>query len=144
MLKPGTVLADKYRIERVLGKGGMGTVLAASHLQLGTQVALKFLHEDMTKHPRIVERFLREARASAQLRGEHICRVSDVGTFEGAPYIVMELLDGIDLAKLLAREGRLPVARACGYVLQACAGVAEAHGAGIVHRDLKPANLMLT
>jgi serine/threonine-protein kinase len=92
----------------------------------------------------VVERFLREARATAQLKGEHVCRVSDVGTVDGKPYFVMELLDGIDLAKLMVREGTLPASRACAYVLQACAGAAEAHALGIVHRDLKPSNLFLT
>jgi serine/threonine protein kinase len=143
-LELGTLVADKYRIERVLGTGGMGKVYAAAHVGLGTKVALKFLHEKMLEHPKIVERFLREARATAQLGGEHICRVSDVGTLGGQPYLVMELLEGTDLAKLLARSGPLPVALACAYLLQACAGVAEAHAAGIVHRDLKPSNLFVT
>jgi eukaryotic-like serine/threonine-protein kinase len=144
VLKPGTVVDDKYRVERMLGKGGMGMVLAATHLSLGTRVALKFMHADMAKHPKVVERFFREARASAKLKSEHICRVSDVASIDGAPFIVMELLDGTDLAKVLAREGRLSVERAGDYVLQACIGIAEAHAAGIVHRDLKPGNLFLT
>jgi eukaryotic-like serine/threonine-protein kinase len=144
VLKPGTVVDEKYRVERMLGKGGMGMVLAATHLSLGTRVALKFMHADMAKHPKVVERFFREARASAKLKSEHICRVSDVASIDGAPFIVMELLDGTDLAKVLAREGRLSVDRAADYVLQACIGIAEAHAAGIVHRDLKPGNLFLT
>ena len=144
MLKAGAVVADKYRVERVLGRGGMGMVLAATHLSLGTRVALKFLHSDMAKHPKLLERFFREARASAKLKSEHICRVSDVAEIDGTPFIVMELLEGTDLRKVLAREGRLPVERACDYVVQACMGIAEAHGAGIIHRDLKPGNLFLT
>ena len=123
----------------------MGVVVAATHLQLQQRVALKFLLPDMVHSPLILERFVREARAAAQLRGEHVCRVADVGTFEGGgPYIVMELLEGSDLASLLQAHGPMPVARAADHVLQACVGIAEAHALGIVHRDLKPANLFLT
>jgi serine/threonine-protein kinase len=123
----------------------MGVVIGATHLHLQQPVALKFLSPEMLHSPQIVERFVREARASAQLRGEHVCRVSDVGAFDnGAPYIVMELLEGCDLASLLQTGGPLAVQRAADYVLQACLGVAEAHAVGIVHRDLKPANLFLT
>ncbi len=144
VLEPGTVLAEKFRVERVLGRGGMGTVVAATHLQLGTQVALKFIKPEIAARPGLKERFLREARASAQLRGEHVCRVFDVGTIDGAPYLVMELLEGVDLAKTLRLTGELPLGIACNYVLQTCAGLAVAHAAGIVHRDLKPGNLMVT
>jgi serine/threonine-protein kinase len=141
----GTLLADKYRVDRVIGQGGMGVVVAATHLHLQQRVALKFLSPDIVHGPAILERFVREARASAQLRGEHVCRVSDVGTFaNGAAYIVMELLEGSDLASLVERHGPLPVQRAADYVLQACVGIAEAHALGIIHRDLKPANLFLT
>jgi hypothetical protein len=141
----GTLLADKYRVDRIIGRGGMGVVVAATHLHLQQPVALKFLSPDIVQAPAIIERFVREARASAQLRGEHVCRVADVGTFvNGAPYIVMELLEGSDLASLVERQGPLPVQRAADYVLQACTGVAEAHALGIIHRDLKPANLFLT
>jgi len=123
----------------------MGTVVAATHLHLGQPVALKFLLAEYLNNRPIVERFVREARASAALRGEHVCRVSDVGVLEdGAPYIVMELLEGQDLASLVAGHGPMPVQHACDYVLQACIGVAEAHAMSIVHRDLKPANLFLT
>src|SRR5262245_58765234 len=91
----GTVVDGKYRIERVLGEGGMGVVFAATHIHLGTPVALKFLHHELTRQAPIVERFMREARASAQLRGENVCRVADVGVVDnGPPFIVMELLAG--------------------------------------------------
>ncbi|MEO8704218.1 MAG: protein kinase [Kofleriaceae bacterium] len=140
----GTVLAGKYRVDGVLGRGGMGIVLAATHVTLQQRVALKLLLPDLVFHKELVERFVREARASAQLRGEHVCRVSDVGALDnGAPFIVMELLEGRDLASLVRASGRLPVHLAAHYVLQACLGVAEAHALGIVHRDLKPANLFL-
>jgi serine/threonine-protein kinase len=123
----------------------MAVVVGATHLRLQQRVALKFLLPELTQNHDVVERFIREARASAQLRGEHVCRVSDVETSEtGAPYIVMELLDGRDLASLLAAKRSLPVPLVADYVLQACAGVAEAHALGIVHRDLKPGNLFLT
>ena len=144
MLAPGVVIAEKYRVEQVLGRGGMGTVVEVTHAQLGTAFALKFLHRDVVGDPSILERFLREARATAALRSEHICRVFDVGTFQDLPYQVMERLEGADLAKILRLRERLPVSDACDYVLQACVGIAEAHAAQIVHRDLKPGNLFLT
>jgi eukaryotic-like serine/threonine-protein kinase len=142
---PGTVLVGKYRIERLLGEGGMGWVVVATHLQLEQKVALKFMHTvHAADHPDAVGRFLREARAAARVQSEHVARVSDVGTLEnGAPYLVMEYLEGQDLEHLLAARGSLPVEMAIDYVVQACEGLAEAHAAGIVHRDLKPANLFL-
>jgi serine/threonine-protein kinase len=143
-LAPGAVVAGKYQIESVLGRGGMGTVFRARHRHLGTSVALKFLHERLISDPNTVERFLREARASAALKGENVCRVSDVGSEGNAPYMVMELLEGIDLAYVLEEEGALTATRARDYILQACAGLAEAHANGIIHRDLKPSNLFLT
>jgi serine/threonine-protein kinase len=144
MLEVGSIVGDRFRIERILGKGGMGVVAVATHLQLEQRVAIKVLHEAMSEDPGIVARFLREAQASARLRSDHVCRVFDVGRLDrGAPYLVMELLDGQDLAQLTA-GGPLPVAMAVDYVLQACVAIAEAHALGIVHRDLKPANLFLT
>jgi eukaryotic-like serine/threonine-protein kinase len=142
---PGTILVGKYRVERLLGEGGMGWVVVATHLQLEQKVALKFMHTvHAADHPDAVGRFLREARAAARVQSEHVARVSDVGTLEnGAPYLVMEYLEGQDLEHLLAARGALPVATAIDYVVQACEGLAEAHAAGIVHRDLKPANLFL-
>ena len=142
---PGTVVAGKYRIERVLGEGGMGVVFAATHIHLGTPVALKFLHQEMTHQSTVVERFMREARASAQLRGENVCRVSDVGVADnGPPFIVMELLTGQDLGTVMGHNGAMPLATAVEIVLQACLALGEAHAHGIVHRDLKPANLFWT
>jgi serine/threonine-protein kinase len=139
------VAGGKYRVDRIIGRGGMGMVIGATHLRLQQPVALKFLLPELAEKPEVVERFVREARASAQLRGEHVCRVSDVETAEnGAPYIVMELLEGRDLASLVDARGALPVPLVADYVLQACAGIAEAHALGIVHRDLKPGNLFLT
>ncbi len=141
-VRDGQVLAGKYRVERVLGQGGMGMVVAAHHLVLDEKVALKFLLPGASSTPELVARFTREARAAAKIKSEHVARVTDVGQLEdGSPYLVMEYLEGSDLADLLAREGPLPVSRAVDFVLQACEALAEAHGLGIVHRDLKPANL---
>ena len=138
----GDVLAGKYRVDQVLGAGGMGVVVAAYHLQLEQRVALKFLRASALRDPSGRARFDREARAAARIRGEHVARVLDVGHLEsGAPYLVMEYLEGLDLSAWLSRRGPLPVELAVDFVLQACEAVAEAHSLGIIHRDLKPANL---
>jgi len=140
---PGTVIAGgKYRVNRLIGEGGMGWVVVATHLQLEQRVALKFLRS--AKNPEAVGRFLREARAAARIQSEHVARVSDVGTLEnGLPYLVMEYLEGEDLSELIDAKGALPDYLAIDYAMQACEGLAEAHAAGIIHRDLKPANLFL-
>jgi serine/threonine protein kinase len=141
-LHEGQILAGKYRIEKVLGVGGMGVVVAAQHVQLDEKVAIKFLLPAMLGNQEIVGRFAREARAAVKIKSEHVARVSDVGTLEnGAPYMVMEFLDGGDLAGWIQKQGPLPIELAVDFLLQACVGVASAHGIGIVHRDLKPANL---
>ena len=141
--EPGTLIAGKYRIERVLGRGGMGIVVEATHMQLEVRVALKFLDESMVSDATAVARFTREAKASAQLRSEHVCRVTDFGIEGRVPYIVMELLAGTDLARL-CKVRTLDVPTAALYIQQACRGLAEAHAIGIVHRDLKPGNLFVT
>ncbi|HSC88422.1 MAG TPA: serine/threonine-protein kinase [Polyangiaceae bacterium] len=141
-LEPGAILVDKYRVDRVLGAGGMGVVLAAHHLHLDQPVAIKTLLPEMLVNEEAVERFVREARAAVRIKSEHVARVSDVGRLEsGAPYMVMEYLEGQDLAQRLAEGGPLEVEQAVEFVLQACEALAEAHAMGIVHRDLKPANL---
>jgi serine/threonine-protein kinase len=138
------VLLGKFRIERVLGRGGMGVVVAATHLQLGQQVALKFLLPASLVRPESRARFEREARAVAMLKTEHVARILDVGKLEnGAPYMVLEYLEGETLAKRLHDEGPLPIPLVAEWLLQACEAIAEAHATGIVHRDLKPANLFL-
>jgi eukaryotic-like serine/threonine-protein kinase len=143
-VRPGEVIAGKFQVERVLGEGGMGYVVAARHLQLGQMVALKFMREEvMTDEYR--SRFLREARNTVRLKSKHVSRVLDVGSLEGGvPYMVMEYLEGTDLSELLQKRGPFPPADACDYIIQACEAIAEAHGHGIIHRDLKPANLFLT
>ena len=143
-VREGEVIAGKYRVERVLGVGGMGVVVAATHLELEQRVALKFLLPDAAANADVAARFGREARAAARIHSEHVARVIDVGTLPtGAPYMVMEYMEGEDLERVLARSGPLPIDVATGYVLQACEAIAEAHALGIVHRDLKPANLFL-
>jgi serine/threonine-protein kinase len=139
------VIAGKYAIVKVIGEGGMGIVFEATHLRLRQRVAVKMLLPDMLAHEIIVTRFEREARASGQLRNRHAARVMDVDvTPEGLPYMVMEFLEGNDLATELERRGRLPYQEVVDYVLQACSAMMEAHQVGIIHRDLKPANLFLT
>jgi serine/threonine protein kinase len=138
----GDIIADKYRVEKVLGAGGMGVVVAARHVQLDERVALKFLRPEALGDEEAVARLVREARAAVKIKSEHVARVLDVGTLDsGAPYIVMEYLDGGDLAAWLKQRGALPIDQAIDFVLQAAVAVAEAHALGIVHRDLKPANL---
>jgi serine/threonine-protein kinase len=143
--QPGTILAGKYRVERVLGQGAMGVVVEARHIALDERVALKFLLPEHATHPEASARFLREARSAAKIKSEHVARISDVGTLEtGAPYLVMDLLEGRDLAGTLEKTGVLAIPDAVDYVIQGCEALAEAHGYGIVHRDLKPANLFLS
>jgi serine/threonine protein kinase len=144
-VKPGDLLGGKYRVERVLGAGGMGIVVAARHVELDTRFALKLMRKSAVRDADSVERFVREARAAVQLKGEHCVHVVDVGKLDdGAPYIVMELLVGRDMAALVANEGARSSAEAVDYILQACEGIAEAHALGIVHRDVKPQNLFVT
>jgi tRNA A-37 threonylcarbamoyl transferase component Bud32 len=144
-VSPGDVLAGKFRVERVLGRGGMGAVVAAHHVVLDQKVALKFLLPAALENPDTVARFVREAKAAARIRSEHVVRVIDVGQLDsGAPYIVMEYLDGTDLSAWVATQGPMPIELAVDFLLQACEAIADAHAMGIVHRDLKPANLFHT
>jgi eukaryotic-like serine/threonine-protein kinase len=140
----GAVIAGKYRVDRVIGKGGMGVVVAACQLALDRTVAIKLIRADCAEDPLAVERLLREAKAAASITSEHVARVLDVGMLEnGVPFIVMEYLDGSDLHTLLEREGPLPAPDAVDFLLQACEAIAEAHRNGIVHRDIKPANVFV-
>ena len=140
----GTLVAGKYRVERVIGIGGMGVVVAASHEQIGQRVAIKLVRGPVLNNEDAVTRFLREARAASKLRSEHAARVLDVGMLEsGVPYMVMEFLEGRDLAQVLREDGPLGPELVADWVVQACEAVAEAHAVGLVHRDLKPQNLFL-
>jgi serine/threonine protein kinase len=143
-LSAGSVVAGKYRLQRLLAEGAMGMVVEATHLQLDRRVALKFMRASIVEHPVAVSRFLREARAAARIQSDYVARVFDVDTLDdGSPYLVMEYLEGEDLESLLQRSGALPLEQVVDYAIQACFGLAEAHARGVVHRDLKPANLFL-
>ena len=141
---PGTIFDGRFEIERLIGKGGMGYVLAARHLELQQRVAIKLLSPGREQQERGSSRLLREARASARIRSEHVVRVLDVVQSHETPaYIVLEYLEGEDLAHRLSERTRLDAAEAVDIVLQACEAVGEGHRLGIVHRDLKPSNLFL-
>jgi eukaryotic-like serine/threonine-protein kinase len=142
---PGQLVAGKYRVERVLGQGGMGIVVAAVHEQLHQRVAIKFLLPEVASKAGAAERFTREARSAVRIQSEHVARVLDVGRLKsGVAYMVMEYLEGRDLAAILGEQGTLAADQAVEIILQACEALVEAHLAGIVHRDLKPANLFIT
>ncbi len=143
-VRPGDVIGGKYRIETLLGEGGMGVVFAASHLEIGNTVAIKILRREALSSEEVPKRFRREAQAMGMLRSEHVIKVIDVGQLPtGEPFMVMEMLHGTDLGSRL-KQGPVPAHQAIDYVIQACEGLAEAHGAGMVHRDIKPANLFVT
>ena len=144
-LVEGTTLAGKYRIDRIVGAGGMCLVYEAEHVHLRQAVALKILKPELARDPTAVARFAQEAQAAAKLRSPNVARVYDVDRLpDGQPYITMELLVGHDLGTELQRRYALPVDLAVDYVRQAASGISEAHALGIVHRDLKPENLFLT
>jgi serine/threonine-protein kinase len=141
----GQVFQGKYRVDAILGQGGMGVVAECTHLALNERVAVKMLRHDVLGDHDAVQRFIREAQAAVKLKSEYVARVSDVGTFEnGVPYMVMEFLDGQDLGELLKDRGVLPVPWAVELILQTAEALAEAHSLGIVHRDIKPTNLFVT
>jgi len=144
-VEPGDIIAEKFKVEQVLGAGGVGVVVAARHLQLDERVALKFLLPEAVRSEVDVARFCREAQAAVRLKSEHVARVTDVGTLDtGSPYMVMEYLTGTDLSEVLDDRGALPVEEGLDYILQACEAIAEAHSIGFVHRDIKPSNLFVS
>jgi serine/threonine-protein kinase len=140
---PGTLLADRYRIIDLLGRGGMGEVYRANDLKLGQAVALKFLPESAAGDEHALARFHNEVRISLQVSHPNVCRVYDIGEAGGFTYLSMEYVDGEDLATLLRRIGRFPPDRAIEIARHLCAGLAAAHEKGVLHRDLKPANVMI-
>ena len=146
--QPGAVLLGKYRVDSLIGEGGMGAVLKAHHLDLDELVAIKVLLPEMLERADIVQRFLREAKAAVKLKGEHVARVLDVGRLErefaGVPFIVMEFLDGADLNAIIKHHGAQDPAIAVDLLLQACEAIAEAHALGIIHRDIKASNFFVT
>jgi eukaryotic-like serine/threonine-protein kinase len=138
------MIAGKYRMVRIIAEGGMGVVVEAHHVRLDRPVALKILHPNVRSDADVATRFEREARAAARITGPNVARVLDVDSLEdGTPFMVMELLQGHDLAAELGKRKSLPVREAVRYVMQACLAMHEAHHLGIVHRDLKPSNLFL-
>jgi serine/threonine-protein kinase len=138
------MLLGKYRVESTLGFGGMGLVIKAHNIDLNQDVAIKILREDVQIDEDNIARFVREAKNAVRLKSEHVARIRDVGKFDdGRPYMVMELLEGLDLGKLLLDTGKLETQRAVDLVLQTCDAIAEAHSLGIVHRDIKPTNLFV-
>jgi serine/threonine-protein kinase len=141
----GDVVANKYRLDALLGEGGMGVVFRATDLSLHRTVALKFVHNRLRHAPdEAVERLRREAQAVARLESDHVAKVHEVVDVEGdMPFLVMEHLEGTDLATFVEQHGPLPVPRAVDLLLQACEALAEAHVEGLIHRDLKPSNLFL-
>jgi eukaryotic-like serine/threonine-protein kinase len=143
VLSAGTIISDKYRLDRVIASGGMGVVFAATHLVLGRAVAVKVLRRDVADERKAGSRLLGEARAVANLKGEHVARVLDVGVHDDAPFLVMELLDGSTVFEVVRDHGALTCQRAADLLIQACHGLGEAHKQGIVHRDVKPSNLFL-
>ena len=144
-MQVGQVISGKYRLVRLLGDGGMGSVFEAHHEKLGTRVAIKFLHAELARHAGLVERFLQEARVAAQITSPHVVRVTDIDqTPEGAAYIVMDLLEGEALSQVLERERKVPVPVACDYTKQILEALEAAHALGVVHRDLKPENVFVT
>jgi serine/threonine-protein kinase len=146
---PGELVLSKYRVERVIGQGGMGVVLAVRHVDLGELFAMKVLRPSVKDKPGAAARFVKEARAAARLRSDHVARVYDVGTLDasspiaGTPYLLMEFLEGLDLSSILAAHGPMPAGDVVDYVSQALDAIGEAHSLGLVHRDLKPGNLFL-
>jgi serine/threonine-protein kinase len=140
---PGTVVAERYRVLGLLGRGGMGEVYRAEDFKLGQQVALKFLPPELARDPSRLARFHAEVRLARQVSHPNVCRVYDIGEIDGQTYLTMEYIDGEDLSTLLRRIGRLPKDKAIEIARQLCAGLAAAHERGVLHRDLKPANVML-
>ncbi len=140
----GRTLDARYKVERILGRGGMGLVLAVRDQELDERFALKLLVGDRAGRETAEQRFMREAKAAQQIRSPHVMEVNRVGRLvSGERYILMEYLDGYDLAQMLERRGALPFDEALRYIIEACAGLAAAHRFGIVHRDIKPSNLFL-
>ena len=137
------MVADRYRIVALLGRGGMGEVYRAEDLKLSQVLAIKFLPEKLSQDPAALARFHSEVRIARQVSHPNVCRVFDIGDAEGIPFLTMEYVDGEDLSSVVRRIGRLPQDKAAEVSRQICAGLAAAHERGVIHRDLKPSNVML-
>lgn len=140
---PGQLIAERYRVVALAGRGGMGEVYRAEDLTLGQMVAIKFLPDSLTQDAAALARFHSEVRVARQVSHPNVCRVFDIGDADGLPFLSMEYVDGEDLASVVRRIGRLSPERATEIARQICAGLAAAHERGVIHRDLKPANVML-
>lgn len=140
----GKVVDGRYRVVEVIGRGGMAVVYRVEHLRMGKVAAMKVLHRDLAADPDVIERFEREAAAISKLHHPHTVQVFDFGTANGALYLIMEFVRGVDLARMIQRDGPLPWSRAAPLLTQVCSALQEAHELGIVHRDLKPENVLIT
>jgi serine/threonine protein kinase len=144
ILAPGALVAERYRVGRIIGAGGTGIVYEAQHIGLNRPVALKVIRPDIARDSSVWRRFSREARALGALHNKHVVRILDYGTLDsGLTYLVMDRLEGSDLRRLLEVEGALPAERAVDYVLPVCSALADAHRLNIIHRDIKPENIFL-
>ncbi|MFW5921277.1 MAG: protein kinase domain-containing protein, partial [Polyangiales bacterium] len=139
----GRIISDRYKIESLLGRGGMGVVYKAEHVHIGKLMAVKLLHGEMSRDKDTLKRFRREAEAASKLSHPNSVQIFDFGRSEGLMYLVMEYVEGPDLGQVLQKDGPMSFARAARICAQVCASVGEAHGQGIVHRDLKPENVMI-
>src|SRR5258708_4755943 len=143
--RTGVVVAGKFRLDTIIGRGGMGSVWSATHLGLGNQIAIKLVSREFVRSPEALRRFDAEAKAAARLQSRHVVQVYDNGTLEdGTPYIAMELLSGENLQQRIERAGPLPLAETVSILTQCCKALGRAHSLGIVHRDIKPENIFLT
>src|SRR6185436_4685814 len=140
----GKVVDGRYRVLEVIGRGGMGVVYRVEHLRMGKIAAMKVLHRDLAHDPEIVQRFEREAAAISKLHHPHTVQVFDFGNAQGALYLIMEYVRGLDLAHIINRDGPIPWTRCAPLLAQICSALQEAHELGIVHRDLKPENVLIT
>src|SRR4051812_28322221 len=140
----GKIVDGRYRVLEVIGRGGMGVVYRVEHLRMGKVAAMKVLHRDLAHDPEIVQRFEREAAAISKLHHPHTVQVFDFGTAQGALYLIMEYVRGLDLARIIGRDGPMPWARCAPLLAQISGALQEAHELGIVHRDLKPENVLIT
>jgi serine/threonine-protein kinase len=144
LIVPGAIVAAKYRLDALIGEGGMGSVWSATHTGLNQAVAIKFISREFVRSADALRRFDAEAKAAAQLRSRHVVQVFDTGTLEdGTPYIAMELLHGESLQGRVHRGGPVPLVEAVDILTQCCKALGRAHQAGIVHRDIKPDNIFL-